>query len=370
MITSRHVPREAPRIAPAREVAGKCREQIRDLCEDLGIRGERRDRHLFPLCPWRADRTPGSFIITLVGEHKGEWHDYATGDHGDALDLIARTRTGGSMPAALDWARRWLGLPTAGRGAEASDLAAPRVARERDDREVDDREHRIEARRRAALTIFLSAQSSLAGTPAGTYLLGRGINLAELGRQPRALRYHPALRNTESGTTWPALVAAVSSVEGEFRGVHRTWLAERPDDDGVLSWCKAPLQNAKMTLGKIAGCTIRLWRGASRKPLAEAPVGETAVIAEGIETGLSVAIACPHLRVLCSLSLSNMSQVLLPRAISTVIIAADNDGGNAAAARGLAKAVAHFAAEGREVRVAHSPVGKDFNDALRAETPQ
>ncbi len=91
------------------------------------------------------------------------------------------------------------------------------------------------------------------------------------------------------------------------------------------------------------------------------------MIAEGIETALSVAIACPELRVLSAVCLGNMARVVLPAAIGTVILCADNDGDNPAAARGLARAVAHFAGGGRAVRVARSPIGKDFNDALRAE---
>jgi phage/plasmid primase-like uncharacterized protein len=119
-----------------------------------------------------------------------------------------------------------------------------------------------------------------------------------------------------------------------------------------------------MSLGRVAGGAIRLWHGASHKPLHEAPEGETVVIGEGIETALSVAIACPELRVLCALSLGNV--VELPPAVRAVILLADNDVGNVAAARGLQRAIDHYAHQGRHVRIARSTVGSDMNDLLRA----
>ena len=63
-----------------------------------------------------------------------------------------------------------------------------------------------------------------------------------------------------------------------------------------------------------------------------------------------------------------MPSVALPPAVRHVILCADNDGGNAGAAALLQRAVDRFAAEGRTVRIARSPFGKDFNDCLAAET--
>ena len=122
--------------------------------------------------------------------------------------------------------------------------------------------------------------------------------------------------------------------------------------------------NPKMSLGSVAGGCIRLWRGASRKPLAQAPEGEVVAIAEGIETALSVVIACPELRVLAAVSLANMGNLPLPPTVREVIICADNDVANEAAARALERAADRYAEQGRNVRIARPPVGKDFNDTL------
>jgi hypothetical protein len=286
--------------------------------------------------------------------HKAEngvWADFATGEGGDSLDLVAHVLFCGDKKAAFRWALAYLGLG----GAPPPIVARPVHVGERyhaagDDGGYDEK----------ALSLYLSAQPSLSGTPADRYLIARGIDLSKLARQPRSLRFHPACYCGEAGAKLPALLAAVSGPDGHHVATHRTWLAER---HGV--WVKAELRDPKKTLGRLRGGTIRLRRGGSNKPLHEAPDGETLVVGEGIETCLSVAVACPELRVLCAVSMANAASVELPAQIGPVILLADNDGGNQAARQGLARVVNHFAGTGRMVRIARSPWGKDFNDAIR-----
>lgn len=308
-------------------------------------------------CGSLAGETGRSLAVHLIGPRAGVWSDFSAGESGDALDLVAQTLFSGDVKAAMAWARQWLGLGVA---SNVSPQERRPVTRQAADVPKIDAE--AEARRGAARRLFLAAQPELRGTPAAAYLAARGIDLAELGRQPRCLRFAPELLNRESGRGWPALVAAISSATGEHVATHRTWLHQAE----AGQWTKAPLRDAKMTLGSYAGGSIRLWRGASGLPLAKARAGEAVVLAEGIETALSVAIACPEHRIMAAVSLSNMAAVILPPAIGLVIIAADDDGDNQAAARALQKAVNRFVAEGREVRLARPGIGKDFNDQLRA----
>ncbi len=337
----------------ATELSRRLATSIISLARELLPRGVR-DGH-----EWHCGNLSGdagrSLGVHLTGHRAGVWCDFASGEAGDALDLVASVRFGGDRRQAMAWARTWLGREF---GAVAEGPADPLRRPPAPTEDAD-----AASRRRGALRLFLEAHPNLSGTPAALYLSARRIDLADLGRQPRSLRYHPNLANRESGRSWPALVAAITNRAGEHVATHRTWLAR--DVAGV--WRKAPLRDRKLTLGSYAGGSIRLWRGASGKPLAQAPEGEVVAIAEGVETALSSAIACPELRVLAAVALANMARIELPPAIRIVILCADNDGDNPAAARGVARAVRQFAAAGREVRIARSPVGKDFNDALRAE---
>jgi hypothetical protein len=337
----------------------------RDAAEIARMLAGSADRLVIELLPhgrregaeWRVGSLAGeagrSCAVHLHGARAGVWSDFASGESGDALDLVAQVLFRGDRREAIAWSRSWLGLSDQPMAAGQRRPADRPVEALRDDGED-------KARRAAALRVFLAAQPNLAGTAAGLYLAGRGIDFATLGRQPRSLRYHPSLWNVESRRNWPALVAAITDAAGVHVAVHRTWLAQQNG-----RWSKAPLVDPKMTLGRYAGGSIRLWRGASGLPLAKAPAGETA---EGIETALSVAIACPDLRVLAAVSLANMSRLALPPAITCVVLAADNDAGNEKAQAALQRAIDHLAGEGRTVKLAlpETP-GADWNDVLQEQ---
>jgi hypothetical protein len=303
-------------------------------------------------CGSLAGERGGSLGVRLTGAKAGVWQDFATGETGDALDLVAAVNYRGDRREALRWARQWLGL--------GNDAAAPtRPATPPPSQPEEDETEQLARVRAAALALWLHAKPALADTPVDHYLKARGIDLSRLGRQPRALRFHPSLHNVESQRTWPAMVAAISGADGAHVATHRTWLAT--DRAGV--WRKAPLQKTKMVLGRMQGGSIRLWRGVSGKSLADAPADDLIVIGEGIETCLSIALAVPEARVLASVSLGNLARIGLPDQIKRVTIAADNDTAPEAR-RGLVRGQNALMARGLEVRVARSPIGSDFNDAL------
>jgi hypothetical protein len=182
------------------------------------------------------------------------------------------------------------------------------------------------------------------GTVVATYLRARGIRHL----LPRAIRFAPLLRHAPTGTTWPAMVAAVEDQAGHVVGLHRTWLRE--DGSG-----KAPVEPAKMTLGVVKGGAVRL-----------ADAGPHLIVGEGIESTLS-AMEPTGLPGWAALSTGGLRALVLPPspAAGVVTIAADNDGPGLEAAHAAAD---RWAREGRTVRVAVPPAPfTDWNDALRAE---
>jgi hypothetical protein len=347
----------APRIDAedvSRRLAGRVRDLVREILPNGRLDRPGGQEWCVAGVHGAAPNKNGSCRVHLRGEKAGVWADFSTGESGDALDLVAAVLYRGDRKAAYAWSLRWLGLGT---GAVPAPVAAHVPERAQKAAEAD------EAKRRAsALRWFAEARAGLAGTPADAYLRGRGIDLSRLGRQPRSLRFHPACFCAEAGADLPALLGAITCMDGRTNAVHRTYLAQQGG-----AWGKAALKDAKKTLGRPRGGTIRLWRGASGKSLKDAPPGELVVIGEGIETCLSVAIACPELRVLCGVSLANMASVALPPQIGRVLLLGDNDGENAGAAIGLQRAINHFAGSVPDVRVARAPIGKDFNDCLRVQ---
>ena len=144
------------------------------------------------------------------------------------------------------------------------------------------------------------------------------------------------------------MVALVEHSERGPVGAHRTYL--RPDGSG-----KAAVEATKASLGPIAGGAVQL---AAIQP------GRWTLIAEGIETALSVAQSC-GLPAWAALSAGGIRNLVLPLDADMVLICADNDA-NGIGQRDANAAAERFLAEGRRVRIALPPrSGLDFNDLLR-----
>ena len=112
-----------------------------------------------------------------------------------------------------------------------------------------------------------NASQPIANTPAAIYLRRRGVGILETSS---ALRFSPACRH-QNGEYHAAMIAAVTSSNGEITAIHRTFIT--PDGR------KAQLDPVKSTLGFVSGGAIRL-----------APAAETMCVAEGIETDREIAV--------------------------------------------------------------------------------
>jgi putative DNA primase/helicase len=192
-------------------------------------------------------------------------------------------------------------------------------------------------RTEAALGIW-EAAAPAGGTLVETYLRARGIGIP----MPATLRFHPAIKHP-SGQRWPAMIALVMrGADGAALAIHRTFLARG-------GYGKAMIEPAKMMLGPCRGGAVRL-----------GPIGDRLMIAEGIETALSVMQATG--RAACAaLSTSGLRTLELPAEVRDVVVLADGDEPGETAARDAAH---RWLAEGRCVRIALPPFGFDFNDVL------
>jgi putative DNA primase/helicase len=194
------------------------------------------------------------------------------------------------------------------------------------------------ARRIARARAIWDASLPAAASPVARYLAGRGI---EISPWPASLRWHPRCPRP-GGTCTPAMVALVEHVEGGMVGIHRTYITSDHR------------RHDRASLGPIRGGAVRL--GMPR-------AGERFVVAEGIETALTVAVAC-GLPAWAALSAGGMRALVLPPEATHVRLCADNDrtGVGQQAARDAAQ---RFLAEGRHVHIAIPPqTGTDFNDVL------
>jgi hypothetical protein len=319
---------------------------VRDVVEELlpppeghYERGSREYRH----------GSGRGLAVAIGGAKSGVWYDHSAGEGGDLLDLIAPC-IGGDGRAALAWARHWMGQPERRRSVRPVLVQhAPRD--ETETREI-------------AAQIWGESDPLSRDDPSCRYLAGRALDLERLaqandGKLPATLRSHRALWNRETGRAYPAMVAAIVGPDGQFVGVHRTWLQQR--EDGGFE--KASIKSPKMTLGHYrldggAGC-IRLWRPKWR----EATEEDVLALSEGIEDGLTAALWHPGWRVAAGVSLSALLTTRIPPVISRVVLVIQNDKPGSPAVQLLGRVRERFRREGREVSLLRVPPEvKDLNE--------
>ncbi len=304
------------------------------------VKLSRRGREHVGLCPFHAEKTPSFTIV----EGKGFYHCFGCGAHGDVIGFVKEIE-------GVDFAE-------AVRRLEGD--APPVAARQVDHREANRREAAERKRRiRAAREMWRRFERDICGTPVERYLESRGLRRPRKG-WPASLRYAPRLAylergDADDGTAWPCMVAAVQKGRGArapIVAVHRTYL--KPDGSG-----KAPVTRPKKMLGPVSGGAVRF-----------AAPGPRLLVAEGIETALSVAQALPRRRVWAAGSLGNMAALAVPQGVRQVTLLMDADTKDFAVVdRVIEKAWRAYAVEGIRLCVAWPPPGCDFNDVLTCSAP-
>ncbi len=184
----------------------------------------------------------------------------------------------------------------------------------------------------------------IAGTPLETYLRKRGI--ANL-RGATSLRLHPRCyyRPGDDAPTeiWPAMIAAVTDLEGAITGAHRTWLDPSGED-------KAPIESPRRAMGDLLGNAVR-FGGAD----------DVMAAGEGIETVLSLRCVLPTMPMVAALSAAQLSAILFPLRLRRLYIISDND----AAGEGAAASLSDRARAAGIEAIILSPILDDFNEDLR-----
>lgn len=261
------------------------------------------------------------------GRPAGKWTDAATGEHGDLLDVIRESCGLVDFHDVADEARRFLSLP-------------------RSEPESDHRPHLSpvptgspESSRR-----LFAMSKSIAGTIVETYLRGRGI--IDLDGVD-SLRFHPRCyyRPEADAPTeiWPAMIAAVTDLQGHITGAHRTWLDPSGRD-------KAPVDTPRRAMGHLLGHAVRF-----------GPASDVMAAGEGIETMLSPRCVMPTMAMVAALSAAHLGAILFPATLRRLYVVRDNDPAGDGAVAGLFD---RAQSAGIEAMVL-SPRCGDFNEDLR-----
>jgi hypothetical protein len=316
-------------MQPATDLARRLAAQAEAVCRHYLSNGHREGRY------WLvgdARNTPGrSMYVRLKDTPKGvagKWTDAATGEHGDLLDVIRESCGLVDFKDVADEARTFLSMPPL-------EPEPPIHARQRPAPSGSP-----DAARR-----LIGMSHPITGTIVQAYLRRRGItDLRGTGN----LRFHPRCyyRPDEHAPreTWPAMIAAVTDLDGKITGAHRTWLDPRSRD-------KAPIDTPRRAMGDLLGNAVRFGVG-----------GEVMAAGEGIETVLSLRQVLPDMPMLAALSAAHLAAILFPDTLRRLYIVRDNDPAGDGARDSL---IERANAVGIDAIVI-SPALGDFNEDLRA----
>jgi hypothetical protein len=320
----------------ASELARRLARDAEAVCRHYLSNGRRRGRY------WTVGdvrNTPGrSMFVRLSGPESGpgaagHWTDAASAEHGDLLDVIRESCGFIDFRDVADEARRFLNL------SRTEPRRIPKLVR------IPVPAGSPEAARR----LFAMSQQ-IRRTLVETYLYNRGIKAVH---DAGALRFHPRCyyRPDEHSPTktWPAMIAAVTDLDGKLTGAHRTWLDPEGFSEATLG--KAPIDTPRRAMGDLLGHAVRF--GAADDVLA---------VGEGIETMLSLRCALPAMPTVAALSANHLAALLLPPTLRRLYIARDAD---AAGDMALTALTERAEAAGIEA-LALSPRIGDFNEDLRA----
>ncbi|ASM76330.1 hypothetical protein VITFI_CDS0551 [Vitreoscilla filiformis] len=168
------------------------------------------------------------------------------------------------------------------------------------------------------------------GSPVAYYLTRR-LGLRALGGfvpgwQQQVIRYAPALpyfdEDGQPCGSHPAMLAALTSPQGELVAIHRTWLTP----DGQKAHVPGPVKKLTSTCGPLAGAGIVLFSG----PDEQGVIG----IAEGIETALAASLGA-GVPVCAAYSASNLAAWCWPEQTRRLLVFADHDPAGQKAAQTL-----------------------------------
>lgn len=305
-------------MSKAAELARRLGQNAEAACRHYLPKGRKQGRY------WIVGDVAGapgrSLYVRLTGARAGSWTDAAVGKYGDLLDLIALNR-GLDLRTALIEARSFLRLPIAASSSIAREPLAPTGSPD------------------AARRLF-AASRPIHGTLAESYLRSRGIVVP---RDISVLRFHPRCfhRTPSRREVWPALIAAVTDLDGAVTGVHRTWL----DPSGG----KAPLAQPRRAMGCLLGNGVRF--GAACDVL---------TAAEGVETTLALKTIMPAMPMVAALSAAHLGALTLPATLRRLYVARDNDEAGRLAVKKLHERNRH-----RDIDIrALAPRAEDFNADL------
>ncbi|WP_037213756.1 AAA family ATPase [Rickettsia tamurae] len=298
----------------------------------------------------------GKIVMKITGSKAGIWHDFSNDTGGDLFTLVQRENNC-SFIQAKEYLQDMVGMVNnyQNKATWLKDLAADEFYQKA--KTHDQKEQYVEEAKIKYAQDLYDKSNSIKYSPPNNitrkYLSEhRSIETILTKYQLRQdLRTNMMWDNT-SKQHYPALIAFARDTEGKITGGQSIYLHKE-------TAAKADIAVNKRSFGKITGSFVAVQQSNEQN-------NNITIIAEGVETALSLQEAGLKGNILCSLGVSNIKNYQ-PKANERIIIAADNDGQEAPSLKAVNNAKKTLEQQGAIVSMIMPKEHGDFNDVLKTQ---
>ncbi|HJD59025.1 MAG TPA: toprim domain-containing protein, partial [Rickettsia endosymbiont of Ceroptres masudai] len=313
--------------------------------------------------------------MKINGNKAGIWHDFSTGEGGDLFTLVQREKNYDFVEA-----KKYLQDMVGSSTNKSKDIAVNSAANKNQPIKTQTEQESEIVKIKKAAILYEKSDALKYAMPdhvAKRYLSEhRGIKEVLTRYQlSDALRTN-LMWDSNSKQYYPALIAFARNKDGNITGGQSIYLHKETNN-------KADIDVNKRSFGKIKGSFVEISNNheeqnnissskvLSGKNTASGKGGNNStnnitIIAEGLETALSIAEAGIKGKILCSLGVSNIRNYEHIKG-ERIIIAADNDGKEAVSVHTVNKAQDELISKGAVVSIIQPPEEGDFNDMLKLQ---
>lgn len=277
------------------------------------------------LCGDKTGIAGSSMAVHLTGAKTGKWFDYATGEHGNFIDILADRCGSRRLCDLFNCIANYMPAPS----MPAPSMPAP-----------------AQSSGNGWKRLWTNARA-VHNSPVQRYLKNRRIDLV-----PSPLRFSPRtfVRIDGSLHKLPALLAPITNAEANIIGIAKTFLTERGNQ-------KAAFSTNKRVAGSLRGGAVRFF-----SPSAKSIFLPDLIIGEGVETIMSVLAAIPFINAAACLTAGNLAIFTPPPTVRRLWVAFDNDHAGVGALNALTSRL-----ENDLTIHAIAPLKNDHNDDLMAD---
>jgi hypothetical protein len=284
----------------------------------------------------------GNISVRISGAKSGTWYDFKSSVGGDMFDLVIN-RSGCDFKEAAAYLRMQVGMDNRMPSSEFKKYDASFAQNDLTTESKALIDHQKQAK---VDKLYARSQKLEQGSIALRYLREYRSIDCSAGNDVREANVYISGRNYYL----PALIAFARNIKGDITGYQQILLDKN-------TGAKADIPTPKRSFGKISGSFVEVSKGRN---------SDITIIAEGLETALSVKEAGIEAKILCSLGINNIKNYV-PSNNERIIIAADNDGEASITPKIIAEAASLLGKSGATVRIVTPSVTGDYNDLLQRD---